>query len=176
MFSCPKLEDLPAEQWSHSTVRNALKELLKDMNQSTLAKECPLSQVRRECGNLIACLIFLPLLGLQTGTFALAWSRLSVQRGPIFRQEVQMQRKIRCEGRAWGGGADREMLISLKALPPAWAAAYLDSFFHCQTCQTQPFSPSLPPLSVHLCHSLPPPPALQTDSAKVSKSGFKISI
>lgn len=43
--SCPKLEDLPPEQWSHSTVRNALKELLKDMNQSSLAKECPLSQV-----------------------------------------------------------------------------------------------------------------------------------
>ncbi|XP_068179049.1 SATB homeobox 1b isoform X2 [Antennarius striatus] len=42
--SCPKLEDLPPEQWSHSTVRNALKELLKDMNQSSLAKECPLSQ------------------------------------------------------------------------------------------------------------------------------------
>ncbi|CAM9304556.1 unnamed protein product, partial [Lampetra planeri] len=42
--SCPKLEDLPAEQWSHSTVRNALKELLRDMNQSSLAKECPLSQ------------------------------------------------------------------------------------------------------------------------------------
>ncbi|XP_065145115.1 DNA-binding protein SATB1a [Paramisgurnus dabryanus] len=39
-----KLEDLPAEQWTHSTVRNALKELLKDMNQSSLAKECPLSQ------------------------------------------------------------------------------------------------------------------------------------
>lgn len=43
--SCPKLEDLPPEQWTHSTVRNALKELLKDMNQSSLAKECPLSQV-----------------------------------------------------------------------------------------------------------------------------------
>jgi hypothetical protein len=42
--SCSKLEDLPAEQWTHATVRNALKELLKDMNQSTLAKECPLSQ------------------------------------------------------------------------------------------------------------------------------------
>ncbi|XP_077446363.1 DNA-binding protein SATB1a [Stigmatopora argus] len=42
--SCPKLEDLPAEQWTHSTVRNSLKELLKDMNQSSLAKECPLSQ------------------------------------------------------------------------------------------------------------------------------------
>uniref|UniRef100_A0A3P8VU41 DNA-binding protein SATB1 n=1 Tax=Cynoglossus semilaevis TaxID=244447 RepID=A0A3P8VU41_CYNSE len=42
--SCPKMEDLPTEQWSHSTVRNALKELLKDMNQSSLAKECPLSQ------------------------------------------------------------------------------------------------------------------------------------
>ncbi|OWK00121.1 SATB2 [Cervus elaphus hippelaphus] len=44
--SCSKLEDLPAEQWNHATVRNALKELLKEMNQSTLAKECPLSQVR----------------------------------------------------------------------------------------------------------------------------------
>ncbi|XP_077174897.1 DNA-binding protein SATB2-like isoform X2 [Paroedura picta] len=42
--SCSKLEDLPAEQWNHATVRNALKELLKAMNQSTLAKECPLSQ------------------------------------------------------------------------------------------------------------------------------------
>ncbi|XP_036000900.1 DNA-binding protein SATB1a [Fundulus heteroclitus] len=42
--SCLKLEDLPAEQWSISNVRSALKELLKDMNQSTLAKECPLSQ------------------------------------------------------------------------------------------------------------------------------------
>ncbi|XP_068185793.1 DNA-binding protein SATB2 isoform X2 [Antennarius striatus] len=42
--SFSKLEDLPCEQWNHSTVRNALKELLKEMNQSTLAKECPLSQ------------------------------------------------------------------------------------------------------------------------------------
>ena len=39
------MEDLPSEQWNHATVRNALKELLKEMNQSTLAKECPLSQV-----------------------------------------------------------------------------------------------------------------------------------
>ncbi|TRY97240.1 hypothetical protein DNTS_013726 [Danionella cerebrum] len=39
-----KLEDLPSEQWNHATVRNALKDLLKEMNQSTLAKECPLSQ------------------------------------------------------------------------------------------------------------------------------------
>ncbi|KAK6327800.1 hypothetical protein J4Q44_G00034460 [Coregonus suidteri] len=44
LTSCPRLEDLPPEQWSHSTVRNALKELLRDMNQSSLAKECPLSQ------------------------------------------------------------------------------------------------------------------------------------
>ncbi|XP_031441242.1 DNA-binding protein SATB2 isoform X2 [Clupea harengus] len=42
--SYAKLEDLPSEQWNHATVRNALKELLKEMNQSTLAKECPLSQ------------------------------------------------------------------------------------------------------------------------------------
>ncbi|XP_063744286.1 DNA-binding protein SATB2 isoform X3 [Eleginops maclovinus] len=39
-----KMEDLPSEQWNHTTVRNALKDLLKEMNQSTLAKECPLSQ------------------------------------------------------------------------------------------------------------------------------------
>lgn len=48
--SCSKLEDLPAEQWNHATVRNALKELLKEMNQSTLAKECPLSQVSVSSG------------------------------------------------------------------------------------------------------------------------------
>ncbi|OCT61326.1 hypothetical protein XELAEV_18047353mg [Xenopus laevis] len=42
--SCSKLEDLPAEQWNHATVRNALRMLLKEMNQSTLAKDCPLSQ------------------------------------------------------------------------------------------------------------------------------------
>lgn len=45
-YSFAKLEDLPSEQWNHATVRNALKELLKEMNQSTLAKECPLSQVQ----------------------------------------------------------------------------------------------------------------------------------
>jgi hypothetical protein len=43
--SFSRLEDLPSEQWNHATVRNALKELLKEMNQSSLAKECPLSQV-----------------------------------------------------------------------------------------------------------------------------------
>lgn len=42
--SFAKLEDLPCEQWNHATVRNALKELLKEMNQSSLAKACPLSQ------------------------------------------------------------------------------------------------------------------------------------
>lgn len=46
--SFSKLEDLPCEQWNHATVRNALKELLKEMNQSTLAKECPLSQVKSD--------------------------------------------------------------------------------------------------------------------------------
>jgi len=46
VYSFSKLEDLPSEQWNHATVRNALKELLKEMNQSTLAKECPLSQVQ----------------------------------------------------------------------------------------------------------------------------------
>ena len=44
-YSFARLEDLPSEQWNHATVRNALKELLREMNQSALAKECPLSQV-----------------------------------------------------------------------------------------------------------------------------------
>lgn len=43
--SFSRLEELPSEQWSHNTVRNALKELLRETNQSMLAKECPLSQV-----------------------------------------------------------------------------------------------------------------------------------
>ncbi len=43
--SFARLEELPSEQWSHATVRNALKELLRETNQSALAKECPLSQV-----------------------------------------------------------------------------------------------------------------------------------
>lgn len=44
--SVSKLEDLPCEQWSHATARKALKELLKEMNPNTLARECPLSQVK----------------------------------------------------------------------------------------------------------------------------------
>ncbi|XP_038575674.1 DNA-binding protein SATB2-like [Micropterus salmoides] len=44
LHSFARLEELPAEQWTHATVRNALKELLRETNQSTLAKECPLSQ------------------------------------------------------------------------------------------------------------------------------------
>lgn len=46
-FCCSfsRLEELPSDQWSHATVRNALKELLRETNQSALAKECPLSQV-----------------------------------------------------------------------------------------------------------------------------------
>ncbi|XP_034029861.1 DNA-binding protein SATB2-like [Thalassophryne amazonica] len=44
LHSFSRLEELPSEQWSHATVRNALKELLKETNQSALAKECPLSQ------------------------------------------------------------------------------------------------------------------------------------
>ncbi|KAM9334350.1 DNA-binding protein SATB2-like [Symphorus nematophorus] len=44
LHSFARLEELPSEQWTHATVRNALKELLRETNQSTLAKECPLSQ------------------------------------------------------------------------------------------------------------------------------------
>ncbi|XP_070712021.1 DNA-binding protein SATB2-like [Pempheris klunzingeri] len=44
LHSFAKLEELPSEQWTHATVRNALKELLRETNQSALAKECPLSQ------------------------------------------------------------------------------------------------------------------------------------
>uniref|UniRef100_A0A8C2ZII0 DNA-binding protein SATB n=1 Tax=Cyclopterus lumpus TaxID=8103 RepID=A0A8C2ZII0_CYCLU len=44
LHSFARLEQLPPEQWTHATVRNALKELLRENNQSALAKECPLSQ------------------------------------------------------------------------------------------------------------------------------------
>ncbi|XP_038154789.1 DNA-binding protein SATB2-like [Cyprinodon tularosa] len=44
LHSFSRLEELPSEQWTHATVRNALKELLRETNQSALAKECPLSQ------------------------------------------------------------------------------------------------------------------------------------
>uniref|UniRef100_A0A3B5MTV8 DNA-binding protein SATB n=1 Tax=Xiphophorus couchianus TaxID=32473 RepID=A0A3B5MTV8_9TELE len=44
LHSFSRLEDLPSEQWTHATVRNALKELLRETNQSTVAKESPLSQ------------------------------------------------------------------------------------------------------------------------------------
>ncbi|CAN9498245.1 unnamed protein product [Ophioblennius macclurei] len=44
LHSFSRLEELPSEQWTHATVRNALRELLRETNQSALAKECPLSQ------------------------------------------------------------------------------------------------------------------------------------
>ncbi|XP_054479740.1 DNA-binding protein SATB2-like [Anoplopoma fimbria] len=44
LHSFARLEELPSEQWTHATVRYALKELLRETNQSALAKECPLSQ------------------------------------------------------------------------------------------------------------------------------------
>ncbi|KAF7214751.1 DNA-binding protein SATB2 isoform X4 [Nothobranchius furzeri] len=44
LHSFARLEELPSDQWTHATVRNALKDLLRETNQSALAKECPLSQ------------------------------------------------------------------------------------------------------------------------------------
>ncbi|XP_030265292.1 DNA-binding protein SATB2-like [Sparus aurata] len=44
LHSFAQFEELPSKQWTHSTVRDALKELLREANQSMLAEECPLSQ------------------------------------------------------------------------------------------------------------------------------------
>ncbi|XP_037552517.1 DNA-binding protein SATB2 [Nematolebias whitei] len=44
LHSFSRLEELPSDQWSHATVRKALKDLLRESNHSALAKECPLSQ------------------------------------------------------------------------------------------------------------------------------------
>ncbi|KAM8721798.1 DNA-binding protein SATB2-like [Acanthopagrus schlegelii] len=44
LHSFAQLEELPSKQWTLSTVRDALKELLREANHSMLAKECPLSQ------------------------------------------------------------------------------------------------------------------------------------
>uniref|UniRef100_A0A8C6V3C1 Uncharacterized protein n=1 Tax=Neogobius melanostomus TaxID=47308 RepID=A0A8C6V3C1_9GOBI len=49
LYSYSRLEDLPSEQWTQVTVRNALKELLRDNNQNHLTKECPLPQVFGIC-------------------------------------------------------------------------------------------------------------------------------
>ncbi|KAK5599172.1 hypothetical protein CRENBAI_024912 [Crenichthys baileyi] len=78
--SCPKLEDLPPEQWSHSTVRNALKELLKDMNQSSLAKECPLSQ------NI--SVLFEVSLSSQLSSQSTGWSPGDPDLCPVYEQEA----------------------------------------------------------------------------------------
>lgn len=76
------------------------------------------------------------------------------------------------------GGADREMLISLKALPPAWAAAYLDSF---STAKPVRLSLSLPPSPLFICPSLSltPPHSRQIQQKSpnlASKSPFKTSL
>ncbi|CAL8308094.1 unnamed protein product [Merluccius merluccius] len=44
LHSFARLEELPSEQWSQAMVRQALKELLREMSHSSLARECPLSQ------------------------------------------------------------------------------------------------------------------------------------
>ncbi|XP_061841413.1 DNA-binding protein SATB2-like [Nerophis lumbriciformis] len=44
LHSFARLEELPSEQWTHATVRKALRELLGENDQSALTKECPLSQ------------------------------------------------------------------------------------------------------------------------------------
>lgn len=55
--SVSKLEDLPCEHWNHTTTRKALKELLKETNLNTLARECPLSQVKRHIFLLLPILM-----------------------------------------------------------------------------------------------------------------------
>ncbi|XP_057685287.1 DNA-binding protein SATB2-like isoform X1 [Corythoichthys intestinalis] len=44
LHSFAQMEELPADQWTHSTVKKALKELLRESSQNALAKDCPLSQ------------------------------------------------------------------------------------------------------------------------------------
>lgn len=65
LCSVSKLEDLPCEQWNHATTRNALKELLKEINPNSLARECPLSQVKCHILLLPHNLVFMSyLIGL----------------------------------------------------------------------------------------------------------------
>ncbi|XP_049608110.1 DNA-binding protein SATB2-like isoform X2 [Syngnathus scovelli] len=49
--SFARLEELPSEQWTHATVRKALKEMLMETNHNVLPEECPLSQ------NLISTMV-----------------------------------------------------------------------------------------------------------------------
>ncbi|XP_077576981.1 DNA-binding protein SATB2-like [Stigmatopora nigra] len=52
LHSFAKLEELPTDQWTHATVRKALKELLRKSNGNSLPKDCPLSQVCDHSDNL----------------------------------------------------------------------------------------------------------------------------
>ncbi|MEQ2167273.1 hypothetical protein GOODEAATRI_002448, partial [Goodea atripinnis] len=78
--SFAKLEDLPCEQWNHTTVRNALKELLKEMNQSTLAKECPLSQPLLGPGGILSPQLSPQLVRQQLAMAHLINQQLAVSR------------------------------------------------------------------------------------------------
>ncbi|XP_037122882.1 DNA-binding protein SATB2-like isoform X2 [Syngnathus acus] len=51
LHSFARLEELPSEQWTHATVRKALKEMLRETNHNALPEECPLSQ------NLISTMV-----------------------------------------------------------------------------------------------------------------------
>ncbi|XP_061127341.1 DNA-binding protein SATB2-like isoform X2 [Syngnathus typhle] len=51
LHSFARLEELPSEQWTHATVRKALKEILRETNHHALPEECPLSQ------NLISTMV-----------------------------------------------------------------------------------------------------------------------
>ncbi|XP_029306984.1 SATB homeobox 1b [Cottoperca gobio] len=92
LHSCPKLEDLPPEQWSHSTVRNALKELLKDMNQSSLAKECPLSQVLKPSNSCLFSFCVVEALRESHGFDSKEGARefVLVRKDMLFNQLIEM--------------------------------------------------------------------------------------
>lgn len=135
-------------------MRNALKELLKDMNQSTLAKECPLSQVThtqitqththtqesRKMAVWAGVKACLPFRVLQKMRVCALLKRPSSSTGSPD-AEGDSVRVCVC----WGGQIDGYLLESLAGCQPV-----CPSVTHRLTL----------PLSVHLCHSQ------RTDSAK----------
>ncbi|XP_041937445.1 DNA-binding protein SATB2-like isoform X2 [Alosa sapidissima] len=156
--SYAKLEDLPWEQWTHSTVRFALKELLKEMNQNSLAKECPLTQ------NMISSIV-------NSSYYANVSSSKCQEFGRWYRKYKKIKGEY--QEKLWHGGrgkpeikVERDALADLCSLgqrpSPLSALSHFSSAHHHHHQQQQHQQPSHPKSTSQHALSLPPSPPLHS--------------
>ncbi|XP_062383559.1 DNA-binding protein SATB2-like, partial [Sardina pilchardus] len=152
--SYAKLEDLPWEQWTHSTVRFALKELLKEMNQNSLAKECPLTQ------NMISSIV-------NSSYYANVSSSKCQEFGRWYRKYKKIKGEY--QEKLWHGRDKPEIKVERDALAdlcslgqrplPLSALSHFSSAHHHHQQHQQP---SHPKSSSQHALSLPPSPPLHS--------------